>query len=103
MVGELERDISGTEKQMAAGSEEQLSSVLTHMHSDLGALLRGRAQGAIVRARYNFLKDIDCPSSFFFNLEKKVEERNHMHCLQLPDGRLYYDWGDIREAVVGFY
>ena len=59
LVGRMEGDIVDMERQMAGGGDEQLSSALTCLHSDLGALLRERAQGAIVRAHYAFLKDID--------------------------------------------
>ena len=42
------------ERQMAGEGDEQLSSALTRLRSDLGALLCGRAQGAMVRAHYAF-------------------------------------------------
>ncbi len=41
----------------------------------LGTLLHETAKGALIRARFSLLNDMDAPSSFFFNLEKNEMER----------------------------
>lgn len=35
-----------------------------------------RQKGALIRARFASLREMDAPSSFFFNLEKKEREKN---------------------------
>ena len=49
------------------------------------------------------LKDMDAPTAFFFNLEKKEATKNLMACLHLPEGRMTSDPGQMRQHAVEFY
>ncbi len=41
----------------------------------LASLFNERAKGALIRAWFSSIREIDAPSSYFFNLEKKEGER----------------------------
>nr|XP_013770481.1 PREDICTED: uncharacterized protein LOC102205492 [Pundamilia nyererei] len=62
-----------------------------------------RAKGALVRARFTRLQDMDAPTTFFFNLGKSVVHRKQMVCLQLSDGRVTTDPAEMRRHAVAFY
>ena len=59
---------------------------LAELRWDLGSFFQVKAKGALVRARFSMLKEIDAPSSFFFGLERQSGEAKGMHCLRLYDG-----------------
>ncbi len=42
---------------------------------ELKTLLEERAKGALVRARISSIKEMDAPTKFFFNLERKVVKK----------------------------
>ena len=99
--GALEEKILEIERKITGQNEVLLNQELTCMQRELGTLLQDRASGALVRARHTYLKDMDAPTSFFFNLERRVGESKQMLCLCLHDGRISHDVE--REAVVDFY
>ncbi|KAJ4927839.1 hypothetical protein JOQ06_015641 [Pogonophryne albipinna] len=46
-----------------------------------------KAKGTLIRACFTSTRDIDAPTTFFFNLERSVGQRKQMVCLRLPDGQ----------------
>lgn len=56
-----------------------------------------------MRSRFLQLKDMDAPSSFFFNLERSVAQRKVMTCLKLPGGRVTTNPGEMRSHAMSFY
>jgi exonuclease III len=69
----------------------------------LADLLGVRAQGALVRSRFRNLVEMDAPSKFFFNLEKKNGQNRIIHCIQSADGIELTQSDDIRKRAVDFY
>uniref|UniRef100_A0A671WHQ0 Reverse transcriptase domain-containing protein n=1 Tax=Sparus aurata TaxID=8175 RepID=A0A671WHQ0_SPAAU len=69
----------------------------------LSSFLQERVKGALVRSRYLKLKDMDAPSSFFFDLERSVAQRKQMTCLELPGGRVTTDPEEMRSHASDFY
>lgn len=51
---------------------------------ELGSLLQEQVKGALIRARMCSIKDMDAPSSYFFNLEKKSVHQKQMYHLIGP-------------------
>ena len=49
-------------------------------------ILNERVKGALIRARFIRLNEVDAPTKFFFNLERKVVQRKEMCCLNLSGG-----------------
>ncbi|KAJ4945594.1 hypothetical protein JOQ06_023275, partial [Pogonophryne albipinna] len=47
-----------------------------------------KAKGALIRACFTSMRDIDAPTTLFFNLERSVGQRKQMVCLRLPDGQM---------------
>jgi len=66
-------------------------------------LFNERAKGALIRARFSSLQEMDAPSSFFFNLERKEGERKQMLHLKLPDGTLTTNPKEMRNHAKNFY
>jgi len=66
-------------------------------------LLGLRAQGALVRSRFQNVFEMDAPSKFFFNLEKKNGQSWLIHCLRSVDGRNLTQSSDIRKRAVDFF
>ncbi|KAI4899184.1 hypothetical protein NFI96_019398, partial [Prochilodus magdalenae] len=71
--------------------------------SALGDLLGIRAQGALVRSRFQKLTQMDAPSRFFFSLERKNGQSRFIHSLCSEDGRELTEPTEIRKRAVRFY
>jgi hypothetical protein len=48
-----------------------LEANLAELRRDLGSIFRVKAKGALVRARFSMLKEMEALSSFFFGLERR--------------------------------
>jgi len=59
-------------------------------------VLHEKIKGAFVRARFSHIRDIDGPTTFFFNLERKVCQEKQMLCL-------IHDPSEMSTFVVDFY
>lgn len=103
VLGELERCISEMEVEMVGQGNVGLQANLAELRRDLGSFFQVKAKGALVRARFSMLKEMDAPSSFFFGLERQSSEAKGMHCLRLSDGRVTSVVGEMRERTVEFY
>ncbi|CDQ59921.1 unnamed protein product [Oncorhynchus mykiss] len=99
VLGELERCIS----EMVGQGNIDLQANLTELRRDLGSFFQVKAKGALVRARFSVLKEMDAPSSSFFGLERQSGEAKGRHCLRLSDGRVTSVVGEMRERTVEFY
>ncbi|KAJ3590668.1 hypothetical protein NHX12_008617, partial [Muraenolepis orangiensis] len=49
------------------------------------------------------MRDIDAPTTFFFNLERSVGQRKQVVCLRLPDGQVTSEPAEMRRHAVSFY
>lgn len=95
---QLEADIKELES-VAPGNTDQLRK----KQKQLSVFLREKAKGALVRARFTTVRDMDAPTSFFFNLERSVGQRKQMVCLRRPDGTLTSDPAEMKRLAVSFY
>jgi len=77
---------------MLCGQKEKLQ---------LENLLHETVKGALVRARFSHIRDIDGPTTFLFNLERKVCQEKQM--LRNDSGDLLHDPSEMRTFVVDFY
>lgn len=80
-----------------------MSHLLREKRLELSSFLQERVKGALVRSRFLQLKDIDAPTSFFFNLERSVAQRKLMNCLKLPGVRVTMDPAEMRSNAMDFY
>ena len=69
----------------------------------LADLLGSRAQGALVRSRFQSVSLMDSPSKLFFSLEKKNGQSRQIHALRSEDGHQLTDMAEIRNSAVDFY
>ena len=63
-------------------------------------LLGFRAQGALVRSRFQSLTQMDAPSKFFFNLERKNGQSRFIHSLCSKDRQELTEPVEIRKRAV---
>lgn len=98
-IEKIETEIRQCEEQM----EDPLNNeIVKQKKRHLSAFLQERVKGALVRSRFMALKDMDAPTAFFFNLEKKEATKKLMACLRLPDGLPRHP-GQMRQHAVDFY
>jgi hypothetical protein len=69
----------------------------------LADLLGIKAQGALIRSRFQNIAEMDAPSRFFFNLEKKNGQSRLIHCLRSADGCEFTESSDIRRRAAEFF
>lgn len=102
-IKELENEILEIENEMLERHENQLKNVIYEKKVHLENILHGKVKGALIRARFSHIKDIDGPTSFFFNLERKVCQEKQMLCLRNDSGDFFYDPSEMSNFVVDFY
>ncbi len=83
--------------------ENSCLEALSLKKTQLSDLVGGEAQGALVRSRFQNIDQMDAPTKFFFNLEKKTGQKKLIHALRSESGILLTDPIDIRRRAVCFY
>ncbi|KAJ4947216.1 hypothetical protein JOQ06_009254, partial [Pogonophryne albipinna] len=101
VVESLEKEIIDLES--VSQADPQKIASLKEKRQELNSFMQERAKGALVRARFTKLQDIDTPTAFFFSLEKSVVKRKQMLCLRLPEGKVTTEPAEMRKHAVDFY
>ncbi len=84
------------------GNQDHLESFYLKK-SALSDFYKRKAQGALVRSRFQNVEQLDVPSKFFFGLEKKNGQRRHIQNLRSETGVLLSNPVEMRERAVKFY
>ncbi|KAL6481019.1 hypothetical protein MHYP_G00090990 [Metynnis hypsauchen] len=100
---QLEGEILDLQSLIDSTGDQSHTANLKSKRSVLANLLGFRAQGALVRSRYQSLTQMDAPSKFFFNLERKNGQSRVIHSLRSEDGQELIEPVDIRKRAVRFY
>ncbi|XP_034003922.1 NACHT, LRR and PYD domains-containing protein 3-like [Trematomus bernacchii] len=104
-VGQVEA--VGTQQELPSGSGRQTELQQAADSNEVTETQRWtqteKAKGALIRARFTSMRDIDAPTTFFFNLERSVGQRKQMVCLRLPDGQVTSEPAETRRHAVSFY
>lgn len=67
-------------------------------------LLAYKAQGALIRSRFQDYSEMDAPSKFLlFVLEKKNGQSRFIHCLKDANGQELSEASDIHQRIVEFF
>lgn len=69
----------------------------------LADLLGVKAQGALIRSRFQSITQMDAPSKKFFNLESKNGQSHIIHSLHSDSGKELTEPSEIRKHAVAFY
>ncbi|KAJ4946632.1 hypothetical protein JOQ06_024295, partial [Pogonophryne albipinna] len=77
--------------------------ILKEKKMALANLLDVKVQGALVRSRFLNTNEMDAPTSFFFDLEKKNGQRRVIHSLLSDTGQEITEPSQIRRRAVSFY
>lgn len=102
-IQRLEKEILNLETDLGNQNTPEVGRVLLEKRQDLGFFLQEWIKGALVRARMAAVTDMDVPSAFFFNLERKVMQQKQMLHLRRSDGTLTADPAEMRRLAVCFY
>lgn len=98
----LEKDILELQSSLSVGSKG-CGEDLEGKRNTLADLLGVRAQGALVRSRFQSVNLMDAPSKFFFNLERKNGQSRLMHTLTTESGQELSEPAQIRSYARLFY
>lgn len=88
---------------MTVNNDVNLKECWTEKKNQLSLILNERVKGALIRSRYLTLKDMDAPTTFFFNLEHKVGQQKMMLSLKDNNGHVTSDPQKMRKLAVEFY
>ena len=76
---------------------------LKEQRDQLNGILNNEARGALVRARFQHINEVDTCSSYFFNLEKSHSQSKSLSSIRLSSGDLTDDPAQIKKHVRDFY
>ncbi|XDV25251.1 hypothetical protein PO909_029197 [Leuciscus waleckii] len=100
----LEKEIIDIEKSMHDNNDDgDLQALWTERKNQLSSFLNEKVKGALVRSRFLTTRDMDGPSSFFFNLERKAGQEKLMYVLKDNNGHNTSDPEVMRKLAVDFY
>ena len=102
-MNDLEMEIVELQSNVGSTGDRGQFEVLKLKRSALADLLGSRAQGALVRSRFQSAALMDSPSKFFFGLEKKNGQSRQIHGLHSKTGRLLMEPSAVRQRAVEFY
>ena len=102
-VRKLEQEIGEIERPLLLCNDPGLQVVLHLKRVELGSFLQDQVKGALIRACVTNIRDMDGPTAFFFNLERKKGERKQMLHLRLPSGGITKDPAEVRRRTRAFY
>lgn len=99
----LETSIIKLQELAGSDGNNSVSDTLSFMKKKLSDLLGVKVQGSLVRSRFINIDQMDAPTKFFFNLEKKNGQKKFIHALRAESGVVFFNPIDIRERAVCFY
>ncbi len=99
----LETEIVDLYSLSASTGKKEHIEALTLKKTLLANLLDIKAQGALVRSRFQNITQMDAPSKFFFSMEKKNSQSRIIHSLVSDTGQELTKTSEIREVAVQFY
>ncbi|KAK0146916.1 Transposon TX1 uncharacterized protein [Merluccius polli] len=99
----LETEIVELQGLVEATGDTGHFEALSSKRALLADLLGTRAQGALVRSRFQSISQMDTPSKFFFALERKNGQSRYIHTLRAGDGTELTEPHEIRRRAVQFY
>lgn len=100
---DLEKEIIEIQNLVESVRDRECVNILKDKKKILDDLLGVKAQGALVRSRFQSVALMDGPTSFFFGLEKKNGQNRTMHSLLSESGTKITEAKEIRKRAVGFY
>ena len=76
---------------------------LKEQRESLNDLYRHEAQGALIRARFQYTHEIDTCSTFFFNMEKSSSTAKNITRIRLQSGNISNNPDEIKSHTRNFY
>ncbi len=95
----LELDLKNCQQLADSTGDHYYIDACLKKKAHLADLLGHKAQGVLVRSRFQSIDQMDAPSKYFFSLEKKNGQRRLIQALRSEDGGLLIDPTDIRRAA----
>ncbi len=79
LMANLEEDIKRLHESIDTERNQELFGILDEKKKELAKILNLKAQGALIRSRFQNIEWMDIPSKIFFNLEKKNGQKRCMY------------------------
>ena len=102
-IKDLEIDIVELQTTYGSNGDQGQMQALKSKKAKLADLLGMKAQGALIRSRFQNIAEMDAPSRFFFNLEKKNGQSRLIHCLRSVDGCKLTEASDTRRRATELF
>lgn len=83
--------------------DEKTSQALKEQRQQLNNILHNEARGALVRARFQHINEVDMSSSYFFNLEKSHSLSKTISRIKLQSGHITENPIQIKQHIRDFY
>lgn len=100
----LEAELVDLYSLSASTGKKEHTEALTSKKTLLANLLDIKAQGALVRSRFQNITQMDAPSKIFFSMEKKKNSQSRIiHSLVSDTGQELTKTSEIREVAAQFY
>ncbi len=99
----FEKEINAVEEKMFVTNSIHLQEKWTDLKQELCSVLNVKVKTALVRNRFLSIKDMDGPTSYFFNLERKAGKKYIMYRLKDKNGHYTEDPIKMRQIAVDFY
>ncbi len=99
----FEKEINAVEEKMFVTNSIHLQEKWTDLKQELCSVLNVKVKTALVRSRFLSIKNMDGPTSYFFNLERKAEKKYIMYRLKDNNGHYTEDPIEMRQIAVDFY
>lgn len=99
----LKKQIMDLQELTQTSSDSIYLETFLKKKAELKELINYKAQGALVRAKFFNVDQMDAPSKYFFGHERKNGQKRIIHALRSEDGNLLSSPREVREKAVSFY
>ena len=78
-------------------------SALKEQRDTLTSLYQQEARGALIRARFKYINEVDTTSSYFFSMEQTTSRAKQITKIRLPSGEITESSSEINAHIHHFY
>ena len=89
--------------QSAPDLSADTKKTLDEQRDALASLYTQEARGALIRARFKYVNEVDTCSSFFFGMDKSKSRAKHISQIRLPSGEITENPSEINSHIHLFY
>ncbi len=103
LMANLEEDIKRLHESIYTERNQELFGILDEKKKELAKILNLKAQGVLIRSRFQNIEWMDIPSKKILTCEKKNCQKRCIYGLRSKGGTLLLNHIEIRKRAVEFY